>query len=437
MRGTVIENDCALRYLLAAVIHRTGRGVSFVRKLLRPINYIKKLFLHSLRSRLKSYVLTRANEERELRMHRIFHLGLKAALTATATVAGAFLVSPVIAATFVYVGNAESNDIYVLQLNQQTGELTLVETILIPGINKSGGSTPMALSPDRRFLYVATRGEPQGVFSFAIHPKSGKLKYIGMGMLTDSMAYIATDRTGRFLFAASYPGHKITVSPIGPQKLIQPTQQVLPNYTNAHAILADAKNRYVLATTLGNDLINVFRFDEATGNLEPNTPPSISVKEKTGPRHFVFHPNGKLIYMLGELDATVHVFDYEDDKGRLKEKQSASALPQGFTGKPSAADLHITPDGKFLFSSERTSSMITGFRVNQANGTITPTESIPTEMTPRGFAIDATGRFMIVVGQRSNHLSLYKIDPVSGKLAKLQDLPMGKSPNWVEIVVLP
>jgi 6-phosphogluconolactonase len=370
-------------------------------------------------------------------MRQLFHQVLWVALTATAAVAGAVLVSPAQAATFVYVSNAESNDIYVLRLNQQTGELTLVETISIPGVIKSGGSTPMAVSPDRRFLYVATRGEPQGVASFAIDPRSGKLKFIGGGPLTDSMAYIATDRAGRFLFAASYPGHKITVSPIGPQNIIQPTQQILPNHTNAHAILADAKNRYALAPTLGNDLINVFRFNAATGNLEPNTPPSVSVTEKSGPRHLVFHPNGKLVYVLGELDAAVHVFDYDGEKGRLKEKQSVSALPPGFTGKPAAADLHITPDGKFLYSSERTSSAITGFRVNPADGTLTPIESIPTEMSPRGFAIDSAGRYVFVVGQRSNRMSGYKIDPVTGKLSKLQELPMGKGPNWVEIVDLP
>jgi 6-phosphogluconolactonase len=96
--------------------------------------------------------------------------------------------------------------------------------VAIPGVVKSGGSTPITVSPDRRFLFVATRGEPQSVATFAIEQKSGKLNYIGSGPLTDSMPYISTDRTGRFLFAASYPGHKFTVSPIGTNCVIQPAQ---------------------------------------------------------------------------------------------------------------------------------------------------------------------------------------------------------------------
>ncbi|MFN0108122.1 MAG: beta-propeller fold lactonase family protein, partial [Blastocatellia bacterium] len=107
-------------------------------------------------------------------MRGLFHQALWIALSAAATVAGAAMVSPVQAATIVYVGNSESNDIYVMQLNRQTGELTLIEKVLLPGIIKAGGSTPMAVSPDRRFLFVATRGEPQSVFTFAIDPKSGK-----------------------------------------------------------------------------------------------------------------------------------------------------------------------------------------------------------------------------------------------------------------------
>jgi 6-phosphogluconolactonase len=363
----------------------------------------------------------------------IFQMGWLMLLT-TVVVAGAALLSPAQAATVVYVSNSESNDIYVLQLNRQTGELTWVETVAIPGVIKSGGSTPMAVSPDRRFLFVATRGEPQAVATFAIEAKSGKLKYLGSGPLTDSMAYIATDRTGRFLFAASYPGHKLTVSPIGKDGIIGATQQVLPNHTNSHSILADKANRFVLAMTLGNDLVNVFKFDAKTGKLEPHT--TVAVKAKTGPRHFVFHPNGKLVYVLGELDATVHVFDYDAAQGQLKEKQSVNALTQSVTGRIAAADLHLTPDGKFLYASERTSNTLAGFKVNAADGTLTLLESLPTETMPRGFRIDSSSRYLFVAGMRSHRMTSYQIE-ATGKLTKRKDYALGKAPNWIEIVDLP
>jgi 6-phosphogluconolactonase len=370
-------------------------------------------------------------------MRGTFRYGLLALLSAIAMVAGAMMALPARAATFVYVGNAESNEIYVLQLDRQNGDLTVVEIVRIPGITKPGASTPMAVSPDHRFLYVGTRGEPQIAAGFAIDPASGKLKHVASGPLADSMAYISTDRTGRFLLGASYPGHKIIVNPIGPPGTVQPQQQVLPNHPNAHSILADAGNRYVLAPTLGNDLVNQFKFDAATGMLAPNTPPSVRVKEKAGPRHFVFHPNGKLVYVIGQDDGSVYVFDYDTGRGQLKEKQTVSALPPDFQGKPSTADLHITPDGKFLYGSERTSSTLTGFKIDPASGTLSPIGSVPTEKQPRGFNIDSSGRYLLAVGQLSHGMSSYKIDVDSGKLTKLKEYPMGKNPNWVEILDIP
>jgi len=161
------------------------------------------------------------------------------------------------------------------------------------------------------------------------------------------------------------------------------------------------------------------------------------VKEKAGPRHFVFHANGKLVYVLGELDASVYVFDYDAATGQLKERQAVSALPPGFQGKPWAADLHITPDGKFLYGSERTSSTLAGFKVDPANGTLSSVGSVPTEKQPRGFSIDPSGRYLLVVGQLSHGMSSYRIDAESGKLTKLKEYPMGKNPNWIEIVDLP
>jgi len=353
------------------------------------------------------------------------------------TAAGILMATAARSATFVYVGNAESNEVYQLRLDRQNGDLTLLDKVAIPGISKPGISTPMALSPDRRFLYVGTRGEPKIAAGFAIDPSSGKLGHVASGPLADSMAYIVTDRTGRFLLGASYPGHKVTVNPIGPQGTVQPPQQVIAGHTNAHSILPDASNRHVLVPTLGNDLVNQFRFDPASGTLIANTPPAVRVKEKAGPRHLVFHPNGKLVYVLGELDGSVYVFDYDPGTGLLREKQTVSALPPDFQGKPSAADLHITPDGRFLYGSERTSSTLAGFKVDPANGTLSTIGSVPTEKQPRGFNIDPSGRYLLAVGQLSHGLSSYRIDAEGGTLTKLKEYPMGQNPNWVEIIDLP
>ena len=363
--------------------------------------------------------------------------GLIATLPAMALLAAAMAVPAAHAATVVYVGNAESNDIYVLQLDPTNGALNLIDKVTLPGIAKPGPTSPMAVSPDRRFLYVGVRSEPFTVVGFSIDPASGKLTPTASGPLADSMAYIATDRSGRFLLSASYGGNKVTVNPIGPPGTVQAPSQIVTTEPNAHAILADPGNRHVLSTSLGGDRVHQFRFDANTGTLTPNTPPSVGVKAKAGPRHFVFHPQGTSVYLLNELDASVDVFAYDAASGHLKGLQTLSALPPGFDGKPWAADLHITPDGRFLYASERTSSTLAAFKIDPGTGTLSLVGHTPTEQQPRGFAIDPSGRYLLAVGQLSHGLSSYRIDADNGRLAKLNAYPMGKNPNWVEIVTLP
>ena len=337
--------------------------------------------------------------------------------------------------TYVYVGNADSNEIIVLRLDRASGDLTVVERVPIPGVTAPGSSTPMAVSPDRRFLYAGTRGEPKIAAAFAIDPASGTLRHVGSGPLADSMAYIAVDRSGRFLLGASYPGNKVTISRIDPPGTVQPAHQVLENHPKAHSILADPGNRFVLSPSLGNDQLNVFRLDAASGSLTAATPGR--VQAGAGPRHFRFHPNGRVVYLLGETDAAVYVMDYDPSTGALKEKQRISAVPEGFTDKPAAADIHVTPDGKFLYASERRTSTLAGFRIDPAGGTLTSIGSVPTEKQPRGFAIDPSGRHLLAVGQASHAMSAYRIDPERGTLTKLKEYPMGQNPNWIEMVELP
>jgi len=362
--------------------------------------------------------------------------GRMSALLVLAFVATGGAMKPADAATYVYVGNAQSNDIDVLKLDPQTGDLTPVEKVAMPGISKPGPSSPLAIAPDKRNLYMAIRAEPYIAASFEIDQANGKLKPTGFGPLNESLAYISIDPGGRFILGASYGGNRYTVNPISPERLVWPPQYVAAGIPKAHEILADPGNRFVLGTSLGSDRIYQFRFDARSGDLQPNDPPFVTLKEKSGPRHFRFHPNGKLVFVVCELDGSVYTFGYDADKGALAQKHVISTLPAGYSGKIWTADLHLSPDAKFLYVSERGTSEIAAFSVGD-DGVLTAIDRYPTEEQPRGFNIDPSGRYLLAVGEVSNSMTSYAIDGTTGTLTKLKQYPMGKSPNWVEIIELP
>ena len=348
-------------------------------------------------------------------------------------VAGSLLAATTaMAGTFVYVSNADSQELSVLAFDRSSGRLSPVETVAV-----GGTVMPLALSPDKRFLYAALRSQPFRVLSFAVDPASGRLKKLGEAPLADSMANIDVDASGKWLFAASYPGHKITVNSIDGNGVVGAIQQLIPTAPNAHAIHADASNRFVLATSLGGDNLSVWRFDAAKGQLSPNDPPIVQTAPKSGARHFVWDKAQKRLYLLNEVDASLDVFAWDAGRGTLRELQRTTTLPEGFTGKPWAADLHLSPDGKQLYASERTSSTIARFKVDAETGKLEAAGSTPTEKTPRGFAIDSSGRFLIAAGQESHSVSVHAIDARTGALGEVTRLPVGKNPNWVEIVDLP
>lgn len=337
------------------------------------------------------------------------------------------------AATVAYVSNADSQDIYVLRLNGD-GSVNLIDKV-------DTGSTvmPLALSPDHKFLYAALRGQPYSVVSYAIDPASGKLKALSKVPLADNMANIATDRSGRYLLAASYSGNRISVNAIGTDGTVQaPPLAVIPTGKNAHSVQVSPDNAFVFASNLGSDVILQYRFDPATGTVTPNSPPSVATKAGAGPRHFVFSPDHRFVYSTNELDATVNTYAYDRQSGTLTLLASDSALPEGFntTEQLAAADLHLTPDGRFLYATERASNTLSAYRVDPAGGKLTRILNIPTETQPRGFNIDPQGRYLLAVGQKAG-LTSYAIDRDSGALTPVFRYTLGRNPNWVEIIDLP
>jgi 6-phosphogluconolactonase len=340
--------------------------------------------------------------------------------------------------TVVYVSNAASKEIYILGMNRDTGELLMIDRVPVPGTDKpSPANMPMAVTPDRRFLYAALRSDTFPASSFAINRSTGRLTHLATTPLQDSMAYIVTDRTGRYLLSASYPGNKLTVNPIDEAgRVVEKTTQIIPNKPKAHCILVDQANKYCYATSLGADIVMEWKFDAATGTLAPNGPGEIHTKPGAGPRHMAFHPNGRFLYLITETTDTIGAYAIDAASGTLKELQFVDALPADFKEQPAAADLHVTPDGRFLYGSERKTSTLAGYRIDPEKGTLSPLGHFPTEKTPRGFNIDPRGRFLLSVGLDSNAMTVYRIDPQSGTLTSLKQYPMGQQPNWIEIVDL-
>jgi 6-phosphogluconolactonase len=325
----------------------------------------------------------------------------------------------------VYVSNADSGEVSVLRLDGR-GQMTAQSTLQL-----GGNLMPMAISPDKTQLFLARRSDPFSLVTLAIDPVTRDLTVMAEAALPASMAYVSTDHTGRYLLAASYQGAQLTVSPVGPDG-VGAVAQVVPTGPNAHAILPSPCNRYVLATSLGGGELMVFAWSAETGHLSPQT--SWTARSGAGPRHFRFDSAGRFAYLLNELDGTVDVLAWHASTGSLEHVQTVSILPPGFAGKPWAADLHLTPEGGHLYTSERTSSTLAHLTVDANTGRLSLQGHTAVETQPRGFAVDPAGRYLLVVGQLSHHLSCYAIDQDTGDLRLQQRMSVGRGPNWVEIL---
>jgi 6-phosphogluconolactonase len=339
--------------------------------------------------------------------------------------------------TVVYVSNAGSRDIHVLAMNRATGELSPIDKTEVPGSDKSPASLPMALAPDRRFLYAQLRGAPYPVSAFAIDPKSGQLILLGTTALVDQMAYINVDKSGKHLLGASYVGAKLASYPIDARGAVESEgTQIVDTQPKAHCVFIDAGNRHVYVPVLAADHVMQFTFDPASGRLTPSDPPVVITAAGAGPRHFTIHPNGKWGYLITETTATIGAYAIDPGKGTLREIAFVDTGDHNGKDSAFASDIHVTPDGRFLYGAVRTTSTLHGYRIDADKGTLTAIGKWPTEKTPRGFNIDPRGRFLLSVGMDSAGMTVHAIDPASGALTARHTYPMGTQPNWVEIVDL-
>lgn len=358
---------------------------------------------------------------------------------------------PVQASTFAYISSPGDGLISQYQLNDASGALSLVEQ------TKAGDQVnPMAISPDGKALFAALRVKPYQVVSYSIEPGTGHLKPLAQAPLAESLAYLSTDRSGRFLLGASYGADLLSVQPIDAQHRPSDSIQTYKTGMHAHSVRTDPSNRFVYAGNLGVDRVLQFRLQPKDGTLVPIDEGFVTLPENTGPRHLAFSPNGTFLYVVGEMSGTVTAFSINEKTGGLTLVNHANGIPERLklasgqvrdarnndlkddpTPRIWAADVRISPDGKWLFTSERTTSSVSVFKVEPASGKVSFVENYPVqEKQPRNIAVSPNGRWLLVTGEKSETVGSYSI-AADGALKRVGEAPSGKGALWIEMLSQP
>ncbi|WMY95779.1 MAG: 6-phosphogluconolactonase [Arsenophonus sp.] len=322
----------------------------------------------------------------------------------------------------VYVASPESKQLHVWLLHK-TGKLTLLQDLILP----NPGQT-IKISHDGKYLYLGTRYN-FSIITYLIS-NEGQLTQKAITNIPSSPTYMITDHYNKWLFIASYHGNQLMVLPIDETGIICSVIQIIDNLQHPHAVGISFDKKYLLVPCLGEDKIRMFMISYNEHPLKECRFDCISTKTGAGPRHLVFHPYKNIFYCVNELDATISVYSFLKMYRQVKKYD---IIPIGLKNKPWAADIHITPNGSHLYASERSTSIIRHFQVISDGLQLSPIESYATEIQPRGFNIDNTGNFLLVVGQKSNHIAVYKINPVTGFLDFIERHLVGKGPMWIEI----
>ena len=320
-----------------------------------------------------------------------------------------------------------SKGIYTCKMDPETGELqesSVAEDIENPSflaLNSAG---------DRLYAVweITERGREGGVSAYSING-DGSLTFLNRRSTGGAgPCHLAVDATDSYVIATNYAGGSVCMLPIGPSGALEERSDFVQHegssvdsdrqeQAHAHSVTIDNSNSRAYVCDLGTDKIIVYGIDRENGRLEEDSTLTVKAEAGQGPRHFDFHPGGDFAYVINELGSTVAVYDYDGGSGRLSEKQLVSALPDGWTGSSSTADVHVSPDGRFLYGSNRGHDSIAVFSIEEGTGELTPMGHEPTlGKTPRNFAISPDGGFLLAENQDTGNIVTFAIDRQSGRL---------------------
>mgnify|MGYP001604929437 CR=1 FL=1 len=324
-----------------------------------------------------------------------------------------------------------SKGIYRLALDLDTGRLGAPEVA-------AAGDNPtfLAFAPGGRQLYAtsevpATDGRPGGaVYAFALAGDGGLTLLNRASSGGPGPCHIGLDPSGRMLMAANYDNGTIAALPVrGDGSLGEPAmviqhqgRSVNPGrqtHAYAHSVYFSRDGRFVFSDDLGVDKIYSYRIDPAQATLTDNDPAFTAIEPGSGPRHLAFHPDGHHAYGINEMASTVTVFEFDAARGALTPTQTISALPAGFKGTSTGAEIFVHPSGRYVYASNRGDDSLAVFRVESGTGRLTFVEAVSTQgKTPRSFALDPSGAWLVAANQNSDSLVAYRIDPATGRLTE-------------------
>ena len=327
---------------------------------------------------------------------------------------------------YLYVSLSGEDKIARFILDPATGDLDR-----LGDTRSSAGPAPLCTDLRQERLYVGNRASRQ-IATFHVDRVTGELIPLGsVGLLADP-CYLATDKTGRFLLSAHYGAGIAAVHPIDDNGLVRdPPVEWRQTAPKAHWMETDASNRFAFVPHVGqSNAIFQFRFDENTGRLTPNTPPRVAGGAGQGPRHLAFHPKQSIVYGDNEQGSSVTAYRFDAETGLLEPFQTLSTLPKEFSGENSTAQIHIHPEGRFLYVSNRGHDSIACFAADPQTGALSSLGQEPSEKTPRAFNLDPGGRFLFAAGLDTGRLASYRIGP-DGRLESLRIFVLGQGPMWV------
>jgi 6-phosphogluconolactonase len=335
--------------------------------------------------------------------------------------------------TYTTPEQSTSEGVYVLGLDPSSGKLT-PKTVATNLTNPSF----LAVHPQTGNVYVVHEkgtfeGQPGGgVIALTVDPESGDVRLLNkQSSGGDDPCYISIEYSGRYALIANYISGSVTMLPIASDGRLEPVcsthkhtgKSIHPDRQDkpyAHCILPDPTNTFAVACDLGIDKLLVYRMDLDAGELVKHS--EVSVTPGSGPRHLVFHPNGRFAYLACELNSTVLAFTWDAEGGTLEEFQNVRTLPPGYDGRNLPADIHLTSDGRFLYVSNRGHDSFACYEVSRDSGMLTFKHHVSTGgAEPRGFAIDPAGKFLISANQNSNNIVAFLIDPGMGHLFCIGD----------------